>query len=73
MRHEGKLSPNSVCKNFTSQEVKAGLAIMIRAALDRDNFTNLHSLWDPIDSRLFYRVTMALNRFQIFTTFHAFQ
>ena len=65
MRHECKLSPNSVYKNFTSQEVEAGLAIMIRAGLDRDNFTNLwDSLWDPIDSRPFYRVTMPLNRFK---------
>ena len=62
MRHECKLSPNSVYKNFISQEVEAGFAIMIRAGLDRDNFTNLNNLWDPIDSRPFYRVTMALNR-----------
>ena len=37
---------------------------MIRAGLDRDNFTDLRRLWDPIDSRPFYRVTMALNRFK---------
>ena len=61
VRHECKLSLNSVYKNFTSQEVEAGLAIMIRAGLDRDNFADLHRLWDPIDSRPFYRVTMALN------------
>ena len=64
VRHECKLSPNSVYKNFTSQEVETGLAIMIRAGLDRNNFTDLHRLWDPIDSRPFYRVTMALNRFK---------
>ena len=64
VRHECKLSLNSVYKNFTSQEVEAGLAIMIRAGLDRDNFTDLHCLWDPIDIRPFYRVTMALNRFK---------
>ena len=28
---------------------------MIGADLDRDNFTDLHYLWDPIDSRPFYR------------------
>ena len=44
VRHECKLSPNSVYKNFTSQEVGAGLAIMIRAGLDKDNFTDLHRL-----------------------------
>ena len=61
MRHECKLSPNSVYKNFTSHEVEAGLALMIRARLERDNFTNLHRLWHPIDHRPFYRVIMALN------------
>ena len=44
VRHECKLSPNSVYKNFTSQEVEAGLAIIIRAGLDRDNFTDLDRL-----------------------------
>ena len=62
VRHECKLSPNSVYKNFTSQEFEAGLAIMIRAGLDRDNFIVLHRLWDTIDSIPFYRVTMRLNR-----------
>ena len=38
---------------------------MIRAGLDRDNFTVLHRLWDPVDSIQFYRVTMALNRFKL--------
>ena len=64
VRHECKLSPNSVYKNFTSQEVEAGFAIIIRAGLDRDYYADLHRLWDPIDSRPFYRVTMALNRFK---------
>ena len=61
VRHECKLSSNSVYKNFTSHEVETGLVIMIRAGLDRDNFTDLHRLWDPVDSRSFYRVIMALN------------
>ena len=64
VRHECALPPNYVYKDFTSEEVEAGLAIMIRAGLDRDNFTDLRHLWDPIDSRPFYRVTMALNRFK---------
>ena len=64
VRHECALPPNYVYKDFTSEEVEAGLAIMIRAGLDRDNFTDLRRLWDPIDSRPFYRVTMALNRFK---------
>ena len=37
---------------------------MIPAGLDRDNFTDLRRWWDPIDSRPFYRVTLALNRFK---------
>ena len=64
VRHECKLSPDYVYKNFTPHEVEAGLAIMIRAGLYRDSFTDLHRLSDPVDSRPFCRVTMALNRFK---------
>ena len=64
VRHQYGLLPNSVYKDFTIEKVEAGIAIMIRAGLDRDNFTDLRRLWDPIDSRPFYRVTMALNRFK---------
>ena len=35
VRHECKLLPNSVHKNFTIEEVETGLAIVIRAGLDR--------------------------------------
>ena len=66
VRREYNLLPNSVYKNFTSQQVEAGLAIMIRAGYDRDNFTDPPRLWDSVDSRPFYRATMALNRFKIF-------
>ena len=38
VRHKCKLLPNPVNKNFTSREVEAALAIIIRAGLDRDNF-----------------------------------
>ena len=62
VRHERKLSPNFFYKNFTSQEVEACLAVMICAGLERDNFTDLHCLWYPIDSRPFYSVTMAFDR-----------
>ena len=54
VRCEYNLLPNSVCKNFTSQEDEDGLAFMIRAGYDRDNFTDLPRLWDSIDTRLFY-------------------
>ena len=38
---------------------------MIRAGLDKNNFTDLRRLWDPIERRPFYRVTLALNRFKL--------
>ena len=66
VRRKYNLLPNSVYKNLTSQEVEAGLAIMIRAGYDRDNFTDLSRLWDSIGTRPFYRVTMALNLFKFF-------
>ena len=53
-----------VYKDFTIEEVKAGIAIMIRAGLDRDNFMDLRGLWDPIDTRPFHQVTKTLNRFK---------
>ena len=37
---------------------------MIRAGLDRDSFTYLPRSWNPIDSKPFYRIPMALNRFK---------
>ena len=64
VRHKCKLLPNSGHKDFTIEVVEAGLAIMIPAGLDRDNFTDLRRLWDPLDCRPFYRVTISLNRFK---------
>ena len=37
---------------------------MTRAGLDGYNFTDLRRLWDPTDSKQFYRITMALNPFK---------
>ena len=45
-------------------ELKAGLAIILRAGSDRDNFTELDNLWQPQDSRPFYRAVMSLVRFK---------
>ena len=53
VRHQYGLLPNSVYKDFTIEEVETGIAIMIRAGLDRDNFTDLRRFWDFIDSRHF--------------------
>ena len=45
-------------------ELKAELAIILRAGSDRDNFTELDDLWQPEDSKLFYRAVMSLVRFK---------
>ena len=64
VRRECRLPVNSVTKEFTEIELEAGIAIILRAGLDRDNFTSLESLWDACDSRPFYRVVMPLRRFK---------
>jgi hypothetical protein len=51
---------------FTYCEFQACLAILIRAGVDRDNFTDLHDLWDTKESRPFYRATISLQRFKFF-------
>ena len=45
-------------------ELKARLAIILRARSDRDNFTELDNFWQPKDSKLFYRAVMPLDRFK---------
>ena len=47
-------------KTFSMNELKAGLAIILRAGNDRDNFTKLDNLWQPEDSTPFYRAVMSL-------------
>ena len=51
-------------KTFSMDELKAGLAIVLRAGSDRDNFTKLDNLWQPEDSKPFYRAVMSLVRFK---------
>ena len=51
--------------NFLMEELKAGLALILRAGRDRDNFSDLQGLWQPSDSRPFYRTVMSLNRFKL--------
>ena len=46
-------------------ELKASIAIMLRAGCDRDNFTDLRDLWKPSDSRRFYHTVMSLNRIKL--------
>ena len=51
-------------KTFSTDELKAGLAIILRAGSDRDNFAELDNLWQPEDSKPFYRAVMSLVRFK---------
>ena len=51
-------------KIFSIDELKAGLAIILHAGSDKDNFTELANLWVPADSKPFYRAVMSLCRMQ---------
>ena len=50
---------------FSMEDLKAGIAIVLRAGRDRDNFSDLNDLWNPSDSRPFYRTVMPLNRLKL--------
>ena len=50
---------------FSMEELKADIAIVLRAGRDRDNFSDLNDLWNPSDSRPFYRTLMPLNRLEL--------
>ena len=50
---------------FSMEELKASIAIMLKAGCNRDNFTNLRDLWKLSDSRPFYRTVMSLNRIKL--------
>jgi hypothetical protein len=52
--------------SFTENEILAALSILLRAGVDRDNYTSLNQLWKPSDSRPFYRATMGIVRFKQF-------
>ena len=52
--------------DFSMEEFKAALAVILRAGSDRDNFTELQNLWDVGDSKPFYRTVMSLNRLKCF-------
>ena len=54
------ISRPHVAKIFSMDKVKAGLAIILRAGSDRDNFTELANLWVPADSKPFYRAVMSV-------------
>ena len=59
-------------KLFSEDEIHAALAIIYRAGVDRDNFSDLLRLFHPTDSRPFYRAAMGINRFKQFIRFIRF-
>ena len=52
-------------KTFSMDELKAGLAVILRAGSDKDNFTELDNFWKPEDSKPFCRAVMSLVRFKL--------
>ena len=50
--------------SFSMEELKARLAIILRAGCDK-NFSDLEGLWQLSDSRPFFRTVMSLNRFKL--------
>ena len=52
--------------NFSMEEFRSALAIILRAGSDRNNFTELLSLWKVGDSKPFYRAVMSFNCFKCF-------
>lgn len=57
---------------FTLSELKAGLAILIRAGADKDNLSDISTLFNINDSRPFYRCAMSKNRFKLFLRYISF-
>lgn len=52
--------------DFTFDDILACIGILLSAGVDRDNFSALEDLWNPIESRPFYRVVMSSQRFKFF-------
>jgi hypothetical protein len=71
VRLELRLPITSVTKDFNIDEFQALYGVLLRAGLDRDNMTALERLWDPYDSRPFYRVVTTKNRFKFFCGVYA--
>ena len=54
------ISRPRIAKIFSTDELEAGLAIILRAGSDIDNFTELANLWIPADSKPFYSAVLSL-------------
>lgn len=59
-------------KPFSKEELLAAIAILYRAGVDRDNFSDMPRLFHPVDSRPFYRAVFSVNRFEQFLRFVRF-
>ena len=66
------LSTSQNYHDFSMEKFKAALAVILLAGSDRDNFTELQTLWDVGDSNLFYRAVVSLNRFKCFLRYIRF-
>ena len=53
-------------KTFSLSEMKACIAVIVRAGADRDNLSSVESLFTPSDSRPFYRCAVSKNRLKLF-------
>jgi hypothetical protein len=57
---------------FSFVEIKACIAVVIRAGADRDNLSHIESLFNMKDSRPFYSCAISKNRFQSFMRYISF-
>lgn len=57
---------------LTISELKAGIGILIRAGADKDNLSDISTLFNPSDSRPFYRCVLSKNRFKEFVRYLSF-
>ena len=54
------------CRISPIHDILACIGIIISAGADRDKFTAIEELWNPVDLRPFYRVVMSCQRFKFF-------
>lgn len=69
--HHNRINDNKV-RPFGHDEFMAALAILYRAGVDRDNFSDVQRLFHSVDSRPFYRAAMSVGRFKQFLRFIRF-
>ena len=53
-------------QNFCYNDILACVGNIISAGADRDYFTAIEELWNPVDSRPFYRAVMFCQCFKFF-------